>query len=415
MKSQLPLLPDRELVSEGAKALSRTIGIFFLALRGLIVVVLVAALFGGIFHINADEEGMLFHFGKLVKRDGQEILKSGTWYWAWPHPIDVVKRIPAKRSITLTTGPIFWPKGDVNRLEAAQKAPPPSPNGGNVLRPGEDGYLLTGDANIMHMVWTISYQVTDAKSYYLNFVEDTPAAAGATPRNTPVERRGVEKLIESVLANAVLVEVAAWDVEQVLGLAQQAEILAGKAEGIPAPATDTSQAARESLDRAVRRRVEARLKELDIGIEVQAVSLVGIQPPLAVQESFRAVFAAAADYRTEIARSKSYAQRVEADAEGKAAQVISAARAYQTRTVESVKASASYFSKVLDEYRKNPETMLVSLYSDTVRDILARAETKYIVHSKETGRQEVRLLLGPEPEKAKPVSGAGAPPAEPGK
>jgi hypothetical protein len=39
------------------------------------------------------------------------------------------------------------------------------------------------------------------------------------------------------------------------------------------------------------------------------------------------------------------------------------------------------------------------LYTDAVRDILNRVETKYVIHSKHDGRQEIRLQLGPEPQK----------------
>ena len=57
--------------------------------------------------------------------------------------------------------------------------------------------------------------------------------------------------------------------------------------------------------------------------------------------------------------------------------------------------------KVLEEYRKNPRTMLVALHSDTVRDVLNQVKTRYVVHARGDGNQEIRLLLGPEPDKTK--------------
>jgi len=48
-------------------------------------------------------------------------------------------------------------------------------------------------------------------------------------------------------------------------------------------------------------------------------------------------------------------------------------------------------------WQQNPKTMLVALYSDAVREVLGKVETKYVVHAREDGRQEVRLLIGPEP------------------
>ena len=37
------------------------------------------------------------------------------------------------------------------------------------LRNGVDGYLVSGDKHIFHAEWVISYRVTDAAKYYLNF------------------------------------------------------------------------------------------------------------------------------------------------------------------------------------------------------------------------------------------------------
>jgi hypothetical protein len=49
--------------------------------------------------------------------------------------------------------------------------------------------------------------------------------------------------------------------------------------------------------------------------------------------------------------------------------------------------------------------MTYSLYTDTIRDVLNRAESKYVIHSRADGNAEIRLQLGPEPEKPKPVEG----------
>lgn len=392
---------SKEINTEGMRSLVSMLGVLFTALRLVIIVVLVCLVFGGMFYVQSHEEAMLFHFGKLTVRDGQEVLKSGQLYWAFPYPVDAVKRVPAQKSITITSNQ-FWPKIDANRLQELQgQAPPPSGGPGSGLRPGEDGYLLTGDANIMHMVWTLTYRVVDPKKYYLNFFEDPANADGSA--KTAKEARGVESLIESVLADAVLNEVGTWNVEDVFRRYGAAGAVAGDAP-----------VKQESLSTFVRQRVIERLTktELDVGIEVQQVSLVEVQPPVSTQQAFKEVFASATDYRAEIDRAVAYEKKVVTEAEGKASQTISEARAYQTRVVESVKASKGYFEKVLAEYEKNPKTMLVSLHADAMRDVLAKADSRYVVHSAPNGRQEVRLMLGPEPEKPRSAGPAqpGAPP-----
>jgi len=392
-------LSDKEGASQGAQAMARTLGALFMALRVVIILALLSLAFGGLFFVEEHEEAMLFHFGRLEARGGTEILRSGNWYWAWPYPIDEVKRIPAQRSITLTSRQ-FWPKTDPNNLQALQGGP--GAPGANVLRPGEDGYLLTGDANIMHMAWALTYRIADPKAYYLNYYEDPAAPAEGKPLPAG-DRRGVEMLIQSVLDDVVLNEVATWRVEDVLVSSR-----AAVASADPAAARRG-----EALVAAVRARLAQRLNQLNLGIEVQQVSLVENQPPAYTRAAFRQQNEAAQEFSSERDKALAYQRRVVTEAEGGKSRILAEAYAYKTRVVASVKASADYFKTVLAEYRKNPHTMLVSLHADTLREVLKRAEARYVVHGRADGRQEIRLMLGPEPEKPRNVPEAAPAPAAP--
>ena len=252
-----------------------------------------------------------------------------------------------------------------------------------VLRPGEGGYLLTGDANIMHMIWAVRYRVDNARKYYLRlFHEPDDSYAEQREKHTHGRTRGAEAIIENILSEAVLAEVATWPVEDVLVLS--------RAEG--------TNRERKSLANGVENRVRNLVdaEGIDLGIRVDEVNLVEVQPPLATQNAFREVVDAAHDYRAAIATAEAYERRVVPEAEGKASTIRADASAYRTRVVESVKAEKAYFETVYAEYEKNPDTMLVALYTDAVRDVLSRVETKYVIHTRGEGRQEVRLRLGPE-------------------
>jgi len=386
-------LPDaisaqEETAGQGAQAMARTLGALFVALRVVIVLALLSLAFGGLFSVKENEEAMLFHFGRLETRNGAEILRSGNWYWAWPYPIDEIKRIPAQRSISITSRQ-FWPKVDPNNLQALQGGP--AGPGANVLRPGEDGYLLTGDANIMHMAWTLTYRIADPKAYYLNFYEDPATLPDGNPFPA-ADRRGVEMLIQSALDDAVLGEVASWRVEDVLVSSRAA---------VPGLGDVTAARRGEALAAAVRARLGQRLNQLDLGIEVQQLSLVDTQPPAYTRAAFRQQIEAAQEFSSEMEKALAYQRRVVTEAEGNKSKIMAEASAYKTRVVATVRASASYFTKVLEEYRKNPKTMLVALHADTLRDVLKKAEARYVIHGRADGRQEIRLMLGPEPEKPK--------------
>jgi len=381
--------PNVELegVGEGLHALVRTLHVLFFCLRLLIVFIFVYLIFSGVFYVKEHEEGMLFHFGKLCPKDGKEVLTSGKWYWAWPYPIDRVKRVEAQRSVTIVTMQ-FWPHSDANQIKSLDDDQPFIAEG-NSLVPGKDGYLLTGDDNIMHLVWTITYRVKDAKRYYLNFLDSTEATHAGQNHDVGqheenIRKRSAEGVIENLLSSAVLSEVASWPVENVITVSRR----------------ETTERAGGSLAAAVKERVTNLVDQVDLGIEVQQVSHSEVLWPKATQAAFLRMNEADLVYRMTIDQAEAYQKRVEAEADGEAAAIIADAEAYRTRVVESVKAEAAYFETVLDEYNKNPETMLVALYTDAIRDVMNQIETKYIIRSKADGRQEIRLQIGPEPKKA---------------
>jgi len=363
---------DYDSVGEGMQYLVGMLRFLFFGLRILIAVVFVALVFGGVFSVEEHEEAMLFHFGKLTPKDGERVITSGDWYWAWPYPIDEVRKIPAQRSVTVTSRQ-FWLKEKETGIDSDEG----EPDAPDKLTPGEHGYLVTGDANIVHMIWTVTYRVSDAEQYYLTLFDDSEAAPGHRHSNDET-KRGAEAIIRSVLDSAVLSEVGAWSIEDILVLSRTLQ------DGV-----------RQSLSEAVQARFEAKADKLMLGIAVQQVSLEAVAPPGVTAEAFREVIAAAHDHRTEIDRARAYSDRARADAEAKASKILADARAYRTRVEGSIKADSAYFAKVLDEYNKNPDTMLVALHTNAIEDLLNKVKTKYVVHAKDGGRQEIRLKLGP--------------------
>ncbi len=368
-----------EGVGQGVRHVITTARVLFFLLRIFVVVVLVYMVFSGVFSLEDHEEGMLFRFGRLVTQNGREVLTSGAWYWAWPYPIDRVQKIPAQKSERLSSVQ-FWPQINVNQL---QPNAPPQGDMQQGLAPGQGGYLLTGDANIMHSIWTVTYRITDAKKYYLRYLQENQREVLAA--DAEIEENHAQLTIRNLLENAVLKEVAGWSVEDVLVLSR----------------LEDGQQQQQSLAKAVQARVSLMVQEVDLGVEIQQVSLTDIQPPTATQAAFNEVVDAATDYRTEIENARAYEERIITETEGQASKIMAEAEAYRTKTVESVKADNAYFEKVLEEYNKNPETMLVALYTDVLREVLEKVPRKYVLHSKADGEQELRLQLGPVPEKKK--------------
>ena len=398
MSPEIVIEPPRDSEGPGAglQALMRMFHILFLGLRVLIIVIFVWMVFSGVFRVEDGKEALLFRFGQLQEmvldsaRGPTAVLTSGHWYWAWPYPVDYVKKIPAQQALSVSTDAVFWPRVNPNQIQT----PDPATMENLPLVPGQDGYALTGDTNIMHAVWTLTYRVRDAKRYYLAFYDDSEVPPGPDGRQPPA--KGHAAILRDILANAALAEISTWSVEDMLRSSR---------------VSPSDPEVKELLTDNVRKRVEQKLAVLDMGIDAQLVNLVDIQPPTATLTAFRKVGDAATEQRQIVEAAGKYAAQVIPAAEGEAYRVLDEARAYRTRNVESVQAESSYFLTVLSEYRKNPHTMLVALYSDAIRDVLRRVETKYVIRAAEGGRQELRIQLGPQPAKWGRPAAEGAPEA----
>jgi regulator of protease activity HflC (stomatin/prohibitin superfamily) len=200
-----------EQLGAGLQSLVRTLQVLFFLLRITIIIIFVWLLFSGVFFVDEQEEAMLFHFGKLTPRvvDPAQgptyVLTSGRWYWAWPYPIDTVTRIPAYKSVTVKTEGQFWPPINRNATSAAAASIRTES-----LVPGQGGYLLTHDANIMHAEWSVTYRVSDARKYYLGFYQDPPVSEKDRDIS---KQRGIEALIRDLLENAALTETSLWSAE----------------------------------------------------------------------------------------------------------------------------------------------------------------------------------------------------------
>lgn len=367
--------------SAGMLALMRTLRVLFMGLRALIIVIFVYLVFSGMFRVDEQNEAMLFRFGKLQtrvldpERGESPILTSGRWYWAWPYPVDWVKEIPAQRSVTVSTESTFQPWMSANMPEQQTN---------NFLRPGVDGYLLSGDTNIIHAKWDVNFRVVNAEKYYLDFYDEEESDVVHNKGKAALGRRnrGTEATIRNLLSNAVLAETATWSVEDLL-----------------ATTRTLPDGQIESLKDRVEERLVKLLADVGLGVQVQSLNLVELQTPQATSEAFRRVNEASETGRAEMLKARTYAENVVLAAQGLAYRIVDEARSYRTSNVERVKADSSYFETVLVEYQRNPETMLTALYTDAVSEVLSKVKNKYVLHTLPGGYQELRLQIGAVPMK----------------
>ncbi len=337
--------------NDGQKSLLKTLRLGYASLKVATIILLILYLLSGIFIVNPNENVIILRFGQLVgKTNDQQVVTSGRWHWAWPKPMDEIIRVPAKKVKTIHSNYFWYDQGPVTKNLKANN----SNQSLNQLRPGIDGYLLTGDSNILHTEWSISYLVTHPVNYALTY-------------------KNPEVVIRHVLHKVILHQIARHSIH---------DILYGNIE---------------SIKQSVQNQVIIQLAKINIGVTVKNIAFEKREPPQSTIPYFTKLGEANQDEKQILNSAQGYAQKVIMESKVKRAQIVANAEGYRQKSVASLKAETEYFTKILEIYNSAPKTALISLYSQTLDEVLSKVGSKYIIHSDSKNQgQEIRLTLEAE-------------------
>lgn len=347
-----PKLPPQAAVEDTAtQALAEAMRTSFVVVRLLLIGLAVYFLCSGVFIVKEQERAVILRFGKPVGT-GLEALRGPGFHWAFPYPIDEVYRIKAVK-VQSAASTIGWYAEDARRKAAGQETPV-----NPTLDPIRDGYLLTGDRNIIHVRAILRYSIEEPLEFFFNHSNAYFAVTNA-------------------LDNAVVFAASRYNVDDALR-----RDLAG-------------------LQDLIRRRVEATTARMNLGIKVQQVDLV-TAPPRQVQDAFEEVIKAENKRGEDISVAQGYAAEVRSRAEGEAAARINAAQAAAVRFIESIKSDARYFSELLPRYQANPTLFSEWLQTEVLARALTNSQEKFFLPIRTgPGQRELRLQLSREPQKLK--------------
>ena len=133
------------------RSLADALRISFWMLKAAMAVVVAAYLFSGVFSVSEQEHVVRLRFGKIVGTDSGQVLGPGGPYLAMPYPIDRLIRVPASaQQIGLDREFWYELQGDGTVSKKGRAGP---------LDPERDGFLLTGDTNIVHARVTVTYVI----------------------------------------------------------------------------------------------------------------------------------------------------------------------------------------------------------------------------------------------------------------
>ncbi|MBX3576882.1 MAG: FtsH protease activity modulator HflK [Rhizobiaceae bacterium] len=242
----------------------------------------------------------------------------------------------------------WWPVETVEKANTAEKLV--TIGGGSAG--SNSGLMLSGDQNIVNVVFSVAYAVSDPKAYLFN-VSD--------PEET------LRQIAESAMREAV-----------------------GRR-----PAQDIFRDDRQGIAEAVRGIIQDSLDSYGAGLAVTAISIEDAAPPREVADAFDEVQRAEQDEDRFVEEANQYSNQQLGQARGEAAQVREEAAAYKNRVVQEAEGEAQRFVSVYEEYAKAPDVTRKRLFLETMERVL-KDSNKVIIEQGSNGQGVVPYLPLPE-------------------
>ncbi len=326
------------------KSLMDALKVTFRLIKFTMAMIIIGFLCSGIFVVKQHESALILRFGSIVGTPADRVLKAGL-HWAWPYPVDQVIKLPTGRIQSLKIDNFWYHDIDTppSRPGVQDKIP-------NALRPGLDGYMISGDVNIVHAIWTLRYKIIDPYTYYLT-VQDSDTLLSNLFNSTIVSIAG-KSSVDTILRTGI-----------------------------------------EQFRSQVERETQDKLAKLDCGIALQRLDIERITPPRQVKAAFDDVIQAEQEHSQKINEAKTYAAKIVNEAEGNASQIESESLAYQTNVIEEARADASYLEEVLDKYENSPEIFLFLAKQNTLKKIMDKLDDTFIFSQQNQREREIRLML----------------------
>jgi modulator of FtsH protease HflK len=340
--------PPVAVEDAGTRALAEALRASFALVKLMTIGLVIAFIVSGIFTVNPNEVAVLLRFGRPVGVGTDQLLTPGL-HWKLPYPVDEVVRIPVgeSRTLTSTTGWYFVTPEE----EASGTDPMRLP----YLRPGVDGYVLTGDGNIVHVRATLSYRITDPLRYAFQFGQ-------------------VTNLMQGILDNALIYAASRFSADDALYLNKLA------------------------FQETVLARVNLMVERLQVGVTVDPRE-VRTRPPLFVEDAFDNVLRAQQEGDLMIQEAQSYARGATNRAIGEASAVRSDGVTRSNYLVQTLSAEANSFEGLLPAYERDPNLFRQRLLAEYNGRVLTNAQMKTYVPQRPGGKPwEIRLQLNKEPE-----------------
>jgi HflK protein len=223
----------------------------------------------------------------------------------------------------------------IERIEMAQEALeniiPPD---GKLPVPG-DMKMMTGDLNIVYVTWSVQYEIVDPRAY----------------------------LFRAADVRQVLRDLSMVAMRTAVGDRLDSEILSR---------------GRNRIAAAAKRFTQEKIDAYQLGLEVKELIILDANPPDEVQGAFHMVNQAKQEMEREINKAQSEYNSVVPHSHGRAARLLSEARAYALELGNRSQGEAARFDAILKAYRAAPEVTRDRYYIEAMEDLYARTSVTLI-------------------------------------
>jgi membrane protease subunit HflK len=219
-------------------------------------------------------------------------------------------------------------------------------NAGSYSKRIEESVMLTGDVNLVDMNSVVQYRISDATRFFM----------------------------------------AAEDPDMIVRVASEAALRSAVGRETIDALLTTDRRLMEEICRAL---IQTLLDPYNAGLQVTAVRLQDVHPPLEVVASFRDVASAREDRSRLINEAFAYRNSVLPKARGEAGKNVIGSEAGGYEKVARASGEAGRFLSLLARYRSAPEVTGTRLYLETLEKVLPGME-KFVVEP-EAGEQPVDL------------------------
>jgi membrane protease subunit HflK len=350
-----PAAPSERVIEDsGTRALSFALKRSFFFIKALVMVLAVGVVLSCIKQVEPGQQAVILRFGKVVRSADGATVRNPGFHWAWPYPIDEVVKIPVGESRTVRSS-IGWPRlrdEDIYGVDEVARQEMIS------IPPGQHGYVLTSDHNIIHLRAMVKYRISDPVAYTFGFAE-------------------AAETLTNILDSAIIYASARFQADEALYKDQ------------------------EFFKETIEGRVNQLIDRLELGVTLEPMSIERV-PPLTTKSFFDEVQQSEQEQNNAINEARGYAQQTMRRALGDSNAVVSAAIGRSSELVQTVEAEAAYFKDQLPHFLENRELYTRRYLVENLRVALTNAErVVYMPANNGKEPRELRLQLSKEPQKLK--------------